>query len=172
MRESPKHNHIHRVLVCPVHRVPLQTAAVDDDGGVWIWGHGGNCQLGTGSRHHECEPLQVRDLFVCLFGLFLVCGAECKLMKSTLECCCTGQPCNIVQGCPNSSESPASCRQSTCPACKAVCLLLCACLVLFATRMCMGAAAQGPSQRQADVPRVQPLHVHWQARGRVHLGHG
>jgi alpha-tubulin suppressor-like RCC1 family protein len=33
--------------------------AVDDEGRVWVWGHGGNWQLGHGARHHDCEPQQV-----------------------------------------------------------------------------------------------------------------
>lgn len=41
--------------------LPLVCAgAVDDEGRVWVWGYGSNWQLGHGSRHHDCEPQQVR----------------------------------------------------------------------------------------------------------------
>lgn len=39
--------------------VVLCAGAVDHEGRVWVWGHGGNWQLGHGSKHHDCEPQEV-----------------------------------------------------------------------------------------------------------------
>lgn len=39
----------------------FHSAAVDEDGNVFVWGRGDSWQLGTGLNTHECLPQQVRQ---------------------------------------------------------------------------------------------------------------
>lgn len=39
----------------------FHSGAVDADGNAYMWGRGDGWQLGTGLKHHECYPQQVRQ---------------------------------------------------------------------------------------------------------------
>lgn len=46
----------------------FHSAAVDDDGNVYVWGRGDSFQLGTGVNTHECYPQQVRGVSAAAHG--------------------------------------------------------------------------------------------------------
>lgn len=123
-------------LMCAACYVLCVSGAIDDEGRVWIWGHGMDWQLGHGSRHHDCEPQQVWVRLRKHIDTSAGCvpsiqrhGQDCTYCLSGslvhLHVLCARQDCTrTVQHCARTSQSTRQFR---------VCLkfLLCSLLVLL-----------------------------------------